>query len=115
MMGARLAWGLMASIACVGAIGGAFAQSPAQSQAQSPAQSQAQSPAQSNSPLQTQSSSASSRSLPAAVDLAADGNVAREKKVPVLLFFNRVGCPYCERALREYLKPMERNPETSGR
>jgi hypothetical protein len=26
-----------------------------------------------------------------------------QRQVPIVLFFNRVGCPYCERALREYL------------
>jgi protein-disulfide isomerase len=40
--------------------------------------------------------------LPLARDLAAD---ARQRK-PVVLFFDREECPYCERALREYLVPM---------
>ena len=53
--------------------------------------------------------------LPAASDLAADGATAKAQRVPVLLFFNRVGCPYCERALREFLKPMERDPDNAGR
>ena len=53
--------------------------------------------------------------LPGAVDFVADGVVARERRVPILLFFNRVGCPYCERALREYLGPMQRDPAYAGR
>ena len=53
--------------------------------------------------------------LPAAGDLAADGAVAKDKRLPVLLFFNRVGCPYCERALREFLTPMQRDPAYAGR
>lgn len=53
--------------------------------------------------------------LPGAVDLVADGVVARERRVPILLFFNRDGCPYCERALREYLGPMQRDPASAGR
>ena len=53
--------------------------------------------------------------LPEASDLAADGVAARAAQVPILLFFNRVGCPYCERALREYLAPMQRDTAYSGR
>ena len=53
--------------------------------------------------------------LPAAADLRADGAAARDQRVPILLFFNRLGCPYCERALREYLTPMQRDPAYAGR
>ena len=53
--------------------------------------------------------------LPGAGDLAADGTVARDKHLPILLFFNRAGCPYCERALREYLTPMQRDPAYAAR
>jgi thioredoxin-related protein len=53
--------------------------------------------------------------LPAAGDLAADGAAAKDKRLPVLLFFNRAGCPYCERALREHLTPMHRDPAYAGR
>lgn len=44
--------------------------------------------------------------LPAARDLAADAATATRERTPILLFFDRVDCPYCERALREYLVPM---------
>ncbi len=44
--------------------------------------------------------------LPAAKDLAADAAAARRARTPILLFFDRADCPYCERALREYLVPM---------
>ena len=53
--------------------------------------------------------------LQEANDLAADGAIAKERKIPILLFFNRVGCPYCERALREFLLPMERNAANASR
>ena len=53
--------------------------------------------------------------LTEADDLAAAGALANERKVPMLLFFNRVGCPYCERALREFLVPMEKDPANAGR
>lgn len=48
--------------------------------------------------------------LPTAVDLAADAIVAQRKRVPLLLLFARTDCPYCERALREYLVPMSTDP-----
>ena len=44
--------------------------------------------------------------LPSATDLAADGAASRGRRVPILLFFEREDCPYCERALREHLVPM---------
>ena len=47
-----------------------------------------------------------SHALPAANDLAADGAASRERRIPILLFFDREDCPYCERALREYLAPL---------
>ena len=53
--------------------------------------------------------------LTEADDLAAAGALAKERKVPMLLFFNRVGCPYCERALREFLVPMEKDPANTAR
>jgi thioredoxin-related protein len=57
----------------------------------------------------------STAGLPAAGDLAADGAAAKEKRLPVLLFFNRAGCQFCERALREYLTPMQRDPAYANR
>jgi thioredoxin-related protein len=53
--------------------------------------------------------------LPGAGNLAADGAAAKTRHLPILLFFNRVGCPYCERALREYLTPMQRDPAYADR
>ena len=52
--------------------------------------------------------------LPLASDLAADGRASRSQRVPILLFFDRGECPYCERALREYIVPMSRD-EWRGR
>ena len=48
--------------------------------------------------------------LPPAVDLAADGVASRRERRPILLFFDRDDCPYCERALREFLVPMAGDP-----
>jgi hypothetical protein len=46
--------------------------------------------------------------LPAAHDLAADAAASRRQRLPILLFFDRDECPYCEQALREYLVPFSR-------
>ena len=46
--------------------------------------------------------------LPAAADLAADAAASTKGSLPILLFFDRDDCPYCERALREYLVPFAR-------
>lgn len=48
--------------------------------------------------------------LPAASDLAADAKLSRARRVPILMFFDRDDCPYCERALREHLVPMSTEP-----
>lgn len=44
--------------------------------------------------------------LPLARDFTVDARAVREQRVPLLLFFDRGDCPYCERALREFLVPM---------
>jgi hypothetical protein len=44
--------------------------------------------------------------LPLATDLAADGAASVRDRVPILLFFDRYDCPYCERALAQYVVPM---------
>jgi hypothetical protein len=46
--------------------------------------------------------------LPPASDLAADAATSARGRLPILLFFDREDCPYCERALREYLVPVSR-------
>lgn len=48
--------------------------------------------------------------LPAATDLAADANESRSRRIPILLYFDRDDCPYCDRALREHLVPMRLEP-----
>ena len=47
--------------------------------------------------------------LPPANDLAADAAASRRERLPILLFFDRDECPYCEQALREYLVPFSRD------
>lgn len=50
-------------------------------------------------------------SLPAALDLAADGRIAGAQGVPVLILFSLPGCPYCEAIRRSYLIPMLAEPQ----
>ena len=47
--------------------------------------------------------------LPPAQDLAADAAASGRGRLPILLFFDRDDCPYCERALREYVVPFSRD------
>lgn len=44
--------------------------------------------------------------LPAARDLAADAAASAREAIPILLFFDRQDCPYCERALTRFVVPM---------
>jgi len=52
--------------------------------------------------------------LPAASDLQRDAAASARDRVPILLFFDRGDCPYCERALREFLVPMSRDEKWRG-
>lgn len=53
--------------------------------------------------------------LPLANDLLADGRLARERKVPMVILFSLPGCPYCEIVRRSQLAPMLRDPRQSAR
>lgn len=57
---------------------------------------------------------AAAAALPAAADFAADARQMREKRLPMVVFFSRGGCPWCERARREYLAPLARDPATAA-
>jgi hypothetical protein len=46
--------------------------------------------------------------LPPLRDLAADAAASTKGRLPILLFFDRDDCPFCERALREYIVPFSR-------
>ena len=49
-----------------------------------------------------------SGTLTPARDLAADGRAAADGR-PILVLFSETGCPWCERARREFLLPMQGN------
>lgn len=44
--------------------------------------------------------------LPLATDLAQAARLAREQRVPVLIAFTLITCPYCATARRDHLEPM---------
>jgi hypothetical protein len=88
---------ILASGAAALAAGSAFAQRPV------PSPTGAKAPA-----------SRRGAELPPASDLAADAAASRRGRLPILLFFDREECPYCEQALREYLVPFSRD-EWKGR
>lgn len=44
-------------------------------------------------------------------DLQADGELARQHQVPILLMFSQRGCPWCRYVEEDQLKPMLRNAE----
>ncbi|MFK5915269.1 MAG: thioredoxin fold domain-containing protein [Woeseiaceae bacterium] len=45
------------------------------------------------------------------LDLAADGEQANKKNIPILMFFSMKHCPFCFEVEEDYLKPMLRNAE----
>ena len=73
------------------------------------ARAQARSQSLSTPPGASGAPIARSVQLDPATDLQADGVASARERSPILLFFDRRECPYCERALREYLVPMSRD------
>jgi thioredoxin-related protein len=53
--------------------------------------------------------------VPLARDLRADGMVAKEKKIPLLVMFGTPACPYCKLVLNDFLVPMSRNADYQGK
>jgi thioredoxin-related protein len=53
--------------------------------------------------------------LPPAQDLHADARRSTEQRIPILLFFDLWDCPYCDRALHEFLVPMASGEEWRAR
>ncbi len=46
---------------------------------------------------------------------AADALAVRERKIPILVFYTRHECPWCERVRRQYLLPMANDPAWADR
>lgn len=53
--------------------------------------------------------------LTAADDLAHTAGEARTRRVPVLIAFMQQSCPYCAVARRDYLLPLQSDPQWKGR
>ncbi len=53
--------------------------------------------------------------LPLATNLAQAARMAREQRVPVLIFFTLTTCPYCNTARRDYLEPMRASEKWRGK
>ena len=53
--------------------------------------------------------------LPVAMDFQADGKIAHEKQVPILVMFGSASCGFCHRALRDYLVPIHLYPAYQGK
>jgi len=53
--------------------------------------------------------------VPMARDLRADGMMAQEKKIPLLIMFGTPSCPYCKLVLNDFLLPMSRNADYQGK
>lgn len=53
--------------------------------------------------------------LPPARNLRADARRSSEERIPILLFFDLWDCPYCDRALHQFLVPMASGDEWGAR
>jgi thioredoxin-related protein len=50
--------------------------------------------------------------LPAAVDLRADGQLARAQRLPIVLFFHSTTCPFCREVEELYLARLQKENES---
>ena len=57
---------------------------------------------------------AAGNDLPAAVDLRAEAAQAKRAGGPLIVVFSSAECRYCETVKRDYLKPLEKNPNFNG-
>ena len=52
--------------------------------------------------------------VPSARNLAADGQTTRDGKLPVVVFYSRHTCGWCDKARREHLNAMAANAQTGA-
>lgn len=57
----------------------------------------------------------SAQTIARAADLRAEARAAQDAHVPLVIFFSEQGCPYCERARRDYLAPLAADTAASVR
>lgn len=53
--------------------------------------------------------------LPVLKDFTVEAKESSVKQAPILLLFMSSTCPYCERVLREFLVPMQHDPEYANK
>lgn len=51
----------------------------------------------------------------AAQSFAADAATARARRIPILVFYTRPNCSWCEQVRREHLRPLARDPASADR
>jgi hypothetical protein len=61
-------------------------------------------------PVAAQTTTPHRFNLPLAQDLAADAAASARDRIPLFLFLDRYDCPYCARALAQYVVPMSKEP-----
>jgi len=66
-------------------------------------------------PLSTASQAAPAYKVPRTTDLRADGRLAQEKNLPLLIMFSQDGCSYCDQVREQFLEPMRKSGEYTDR
>lgn len=66
-------------------------------------------------PLSTTAQVAPAYKVPLTTDLHADGQLAREKNLPLLIMFSQDGCSYCDQVREQFLEPMRKSGEYTDR
>jgi len=60
-------------------------------------------------PLSAASQNAPAYKVPRAIDLQADGRLARQRNLPILIMFSQDGCSYCDQVREQFLEPMRKS------
>lgn len=53
--------------------------------------------------------------VPRTLDLKADGQLARERNLPILIMFSQDGCSYCDQVREQFLEPMRKSGDYTDR
>lgn len=66
-------------------------------------------------PLGAASQTAPAYKVPRTTDLRADGRLAREQNLPILIMFSQDGCSYCDQVREQFLEPMRKSGDYNDR
>jgi len=58
---------------------------------------------------------AQAEGLPVVKDFTVEAKESREKQAPIMVLFMSSSCGYCETVLKDFLLPMQRDPEYGNR